>query len=402
MQLSFGGSKSSAVTSIGGLKMPGTYTIAKKKPASGLGSLPAYNQSLTSAYNKMKSISSAKPVVAPVVKSASKKPVASKPVSVGGVKVTTASKKPVTSVGGGGTVSGGGGGVATVSGVGSVGATGVNNANALSLATKSSNAYYTGAEAGFAKTRDDAIAEITKNYNQAVADGKISIQDARDAFAESVKQFDSQYYNDAQLTNTTAFSRGLGNSQQMAGLMLGDASRRNTNVNGSASERDKQINALNTRIAALTSQKNADVLLENKDYNYNITQARAEANKMLFDAQANMLGSGGGSGGGGGGYSSGGGGSRGGSSISTKSSGGSGGGSGALPDAYKQYLTTKTNTALDQYNSRAQNLGKKSVVQTKYVNPIVNATHNYAPQPGNNPNLSAYDKWKILKTDFGL
>lgn len=382
MQLSFGGSKTGSGTSV------------IRKP---LGGLPAYNQSLTSAYNKMKSITSAKPVIRPIVKPTVKKPVvhksSSKPVSVGGVRVTTASKKPVVATGGGGGVS--------VGGVGSVGATGVNNASALSLATKSSNAYYTGAEAGFAKTRDDAIAEITKNYNQAVADGKISIQDARDAFAESVKQFDKQYYNDSQLTNTTSFARGLGNSQQMAGLMLGDASRRNTNVNDSASERDKQINALNTRIAALTSQKNADVLLENKDYNYNITQARAEANKMLFDAQAGMLGGGGS--GGGGGYSSGGGGSsRSGSSRSTKSTGSSSGGSGALPNAYKNYLTTKTNTALDQYNTRALNLGKRSVVQTKYVNPIVAATHNYAPAPGRNSNLSAYDKWKILKTDFGL
>jgi hypothetical protein len=135
---------------------------------------------------------------------------------------------------------------------------------------------------------------------------------------EAVKQINSQYYTDAQLTNTTAFSRGLGNSQQMAGLMLGDASRRNTSVNDSGSERDKQIQAINTRIAALTTQKNADVALENKDYNYNITQARAEANKMLYDAQASGYGSGGG--GGGGGYSSGGGGR---SSSGSKSSGSS-------------------------------------------------------------------------------
>jgi hypothetical protein len=375
VQLSFGGSKSSPTTSV------------VKKPLNGL---PAYNQSLTSAYNKMKSITSAKPVVAPVVKKpVTKAPV--KPVSVGGVKVTTTAKKPATVVTGGGGVSTG----TSLAPTASV----VPSGTASGLAKKSSDAYYTSLQAGYAKTRDDAIAEITKNYNSDVASGKVNIQDAKDAYAEAVKQINSQYYTDAQLTNTTAFSRGLGNSQQMAGLMLGDASRRNTSVNDSGSERDKQIQAINTRIAALTTQKNADVALENKDYNYNITQARAEANKMLYDAQANGYGSGGG--GGGGGYSSGGGGR---SSSGKKSSGSSSGsgGTGGLVDAYKTYLSTKTNTALDQYNSRALNLGKRSVVQTKYVNPIVNATHNYAPAPGKNSNLSAYDKWKILKTDFGL
>jgi uncharacterized spore protein YtfJ len=89
VQLSFGGSKSSPTTSV------------VKKPLNGL---PAYNQSLTSAYNKMKSITSAKPVVAPVVKKpVTKAPV--KPVSVGGVKVTTTAKKPATVVTGGGGVS---------------------------------------------------------------------------------------------------------------------------------------------------------------------------------------------------------------------------------------------------------------------------------------------------------
>jgi hypothetical protein len=374
VQLSFGGSKSSPTTSV------------VKKPLNGL---PAYNQSLTSAYNKMKSITSAKPVVSPVVK----KPVAKapvKPVSVGGVKVTTTAKKPATVVTGGGVRTG-----TSLAPSASV----VPSATASGLAKKSSDAYYTSLQAGYAKTRDDAIAEITKNYNTDVASGKVNIQDAKDAYAEAVKQINSQYYNDAQLTNTTAFSRGLGNSQQMAGLMLGDASRRNTSVNDSGSERDKQIQAINTRIAALTTQKNADVALENKDYNYNITQARADANKMLYDAQASGYGSGGG--GGGGGYSSGGGGR---SSSGSKSSGSSksGGSTSDLVNSYKTYLSTKTNTALDQYNSRALNLGKRSVVQTKYVNPIVNATHNYAPAPGKNSNLSAYDKWKILKTDFGL
>jgi hypothetical protein len=376
VQLSFGGSKVSPTTSV------------VKKPLNGL---PAYNQSLTSAYNKMKSITSAKPVVAPVAKSpvvkspVKKAPV--KPVTVGGVNVAPV-KKTTTTVTGGGT-----------GGVGAVAPSVVPSATASGLAKKSSDAYYTSLQAGYAKTRDDAIAEITKNYNADVASGKVSITDAQDAYAQAVKQINAQYYNDAQLTNTTAFSRGLGNSQQMAGLMLGDASRRNTSVNDSGSERDKQIQAINTRIQALTTQKNADVLQENKDYNYNITQARADANKMLYDAQATGYGSGGG--GGGGGYSSGGGGR---SSSGSKSSGSSksGGSTGDLVNSYKQYLTTKTNTALDQYNARSLNLGKKSVVQTKYVNPIVSATHNYAPAPGKNSNLSAYDKWKILKTDFGL
>jgi hypothetical protein len=376
MQLSFGGSKTS----------PG-YT--------------ALNQSLTSAYNKMKSITSSgvKPMGATVSVVKKTSPVSAvKPVVVASkpkvvtpvVKKAVVPARPVVSVS------------TPVAHVAPVAPVAV--PNITGLAKKSSDAYYTSLQSGYARTRDDAIAELARNYNDAVAQNKMSITDAQNSYSDAVKQIDAQYYKDAQLTNTTAFSRGLGNSQQMAGLMLGDASRRNTSVNDSGSERDKQIQAINARIQALTSQKNADVLQENKDYNYNITQARADANKMYYDALAsNAVSSGGGSGGGGGSYSNGGG--RSGSSSGGKSSGGSSsgsGGSGGLPDSYKQYLTTKTNTALDQYNTRALNLGKKSVVQTKYVNPIVDATHNLAPAPGMNPNLSAYDKWKILKTDFGL
>lgn len=361
----------------------------------------ALNQSLTSAYNKMKSISSSgvRPMgsTVSVVKKASPvspvKPVvaASKPRVVAPiVKKAAVAIKPVVHV------------AAPVSAPIAPAVPAVAVPNLTGLAKKSSDAYYTSLQAGYGRTRDDAIAELTKNYNDAVAEGKVSIVDAQDAYKEAVKQIDSQYYKDAQLTNTTAFSRGLGNSQQMAGLMLGDAARHNTSVNDSGTERDKQIAAINTRIQALTSQKNADILTENKDYNYNITQARADANKMYYDALASGAGSSGG--GGGGGYSSGGGGgSRGGYSSSKKSGGSAPSSSPSdIVNQYKQYLTTKTNTANDTYNTKVANLGKKSVVQTKYVNPIVEATHNLAPLAGNNQNLSAYEKWKILKTDFGL
>jgi polyhydroxyalkanoate synthesis regulator phasin len=351
----------------------------------------AMNQSLTSAYNKMKSITTAtnsiKPASVSNVKKVTTAPVTAKKVVTSGNKVIApTTKKPSVSVAPKVVAP-----VVPMTNIAGIGSVPVSSNN---LALQQKNLYLQSATAGYAKTRDDAINDITKAYDDAVAEGKLSIEDARDQYAEAVKQLNHSFYTDSQLTNTTAFARGLGNSQQLLGLQMGDASRRDMAVGDAGSERDKRINQLNTRIQALTKQKGLDVAQENKDYNYNVTQATADAQLKYLQALASAgYGSGGGSGGGGSYRTSNGGSGTKKAASSVKS------GASDLQNSYKSYLTTKTNTAEDAYRTRLDNLGKSKV---QNINPIVAATHNLAPASGANQNLSAYEKWKILKTDFGL
>lgn len=340
-------------------KLKNGVANAQKQKQAAANSKPAVNYTSTKVVAPVKKVTTTSKVVPKVVT----KPVA-KPTGHSGVVVT-----------------GGGGSVAPV-------APAVSNAGYLALAKKSSDYFYKGQEAGFARTRDQQIADVGKAYNDAVAEGKISIQDATDAYNQAVKDINHQSYIDSQLTNTTAFSRGIQNSQQLAGLMLGDQARANTNKNDVSTERNKRVQALNDRIAQLTKQKDLDIAQAKTDYNYNITGARADADKMYVDAQ--MANYGGGSGGGGGGYSSGGG-SRSGGGSGSKTSSYNVTNESNLAKEYKNFTAAKKQTTLDNYNTRMNNLGKRSVVQVNYRNPL-----GAPPTVANNPNMSAWEKMKLL------
>lgn len=291
---------------------------------------------------------------------------------------TTATNTPSLSTGGGGgSAVGGGGGI---SGGGGVVAPAV-DMNAL--ARKNADSMYASAEAGYAKTRDQALLDVTKAYNDAIAQGKLSETEAMDAYNNAVKQINESAYRDSQLTNAMAYDRGIGNSQQMLGLMAGDNARANNMRTDVLTERDKRINTLKDRIASLTKEKDLDTAQINKDYNYDITQAKSESDRYYNDF---LLGQASGNYGGGGG-----GGSRGDRANTDKYNVNDASG---LIDQYKDFVASKSQTALDQYYNRINNVTKRSVMDTRM--PL-----GAPPSVASNNNLTAYQKMKMFQNDFG-
>jgi polyhydroxyalkanoate synthesis regulator phasin len=276
----------------------------------------------------------------------------------------------VASVGGGGGAVGGGGYAPPVDPL----------AEYKALAKKSSDAYYSAEEAGLGRTRDQALTDITKAYDDAIATGKMSEQEAQDAYNEAVKQIDAMAYRDSQLTQSVAFDRGIGNSQQLLGLMAGDNARSNNMRTDMLTERDKRINSLKDRIAQLTKQKDLDTAQTNSDYNYNLTQARANADKQYYDALMSASGGSGGGGGGGGSYKS----SKAGNyDVSAQSN---------LLNSYKDFVQAKQQTALDDYQNRIQSVVRKE-------SPL---PYTAVPTVRDNPNMSEWEKLQILRNGLGF
>jgi hypothetical protein len=152
----------------------------------------------------------------------------------------------------------------------------------------SRDAYYNTQAGMLGKQQQQQIAEIQKAYQDAVDAGNLSITEANDQFTKAVNQINTQAYRDSQLTQAYGFDRGIGNSQQLLGLMAGDNSRKQTMVNDVTTQRDTRINALKDRISKLTTQKDLDITNANNDYNYNLSIARGQADQNYNDAMTQL------------------------------------------------------------------------------------------------------------------
>jgi hypothetical protein len=226
----------------------------------------------------------------------------------------------------------------------------------------------------YAQARDHEILNITKAYDDAVAEGKLSQEEANEQMANAIKEINMNAYRDSQLTNTTAFDRGIQNSQQLLGLQAGDNARANGQRTSVTLERDRRVNQLKDRIANLTKQKDLDLAMANKDYDYNLAQGMAS------------LASGSGGGGGGGGSTS----SR--KAPSSKPAVSVNPSAQNLDKNFGEFIASKQNTALDDYYTKMNTIftpKPKSVMQkTSPVLPI--------PSVASNPTLTAWQKMKMF------
>lgn len=103
------------------------------------------------------------------------------------------------------------------------------------------------------------INSLKKAYADAVAQGEISQNEAEKQFQSNVQEIQDSAYLDAQATNIAAEARGIGNSQQMLGMMAGDNARKNRNMQSARSDRDSRLNDIQSRLDAITLQKDLDV-----------------------------------------------------------------------------------------------------------------------------------------------
>lgn len=142
--------------------------------------------------------------------------------------------------------------------------------------------------AQLASARDSKIAELQKTLENEISEGNISVREAEDAYSKAVTTINQQYYIDSQMTNVTAESRGIQNSQQMLGLQKGDMARKNNSINNSASERDLRIANIRDRLTAIKNKINIDIANSNSEYNYAVAGAVGSAKQATATNQYNL------------------------------------------------------------------------------------------------------------------
>lgn len=127
------------------------------------------------------------------------------------------------------------------------------------------------------------IANLERAYNDAVAQGEMSVREANEAFEANKKEVERQAYLDSQQTQLVAQDRGIQNSQQMLGLMSADDQVKNSMLNENMTTRDRRVADIQDRIRAIGQQKNLDLALARSQYDYGLANARSQADQMMFN-----------------------------------------------------------------------------------------------------------------------
>lgn len=133
------------------------------------------------------------------------------------------------------------------------------------------------------------LAELQKAYEDAIAQGKISVREAERQFEEGKKAIEQQAYNDSEGINAHAQQRGIQNSQQMVGLQMGADARKNSTLNSNVSDRDMRINNIRDRIDAISKQKDIDSARVNAERDYNILGAQGQAQQMVSQGMSQFM-----------------------------------------------------------------------------------------------------------------
>ena len=133
------------------------------------------------------------------------------------------------------------------------------------------------------------VTELKKAYEQAIADGQISVREAEQQFNQQKLEIEQQAYLDGERTSLYGQSMGIQNSQQMIGLMQGDNERRNNMINKNVSERDIRVNNVRDKLNAIRSAKNLDLARVNSEYESGLLRAQGESNQMYSQNMFNVM-----------------------------------------------------------------------------------------------------------------
>jgi len=138
-------------------------------------------------------------------------------------------------------------------------------------------AYIEQQQALLAMERDRQIAELEMIYERQVAEGKLSVREAEEAFEAEKKQIQQDYYESVQRLNIYAQNMGIANSQQMIGLMQGDAYRKEQLISDARSKYNKRVADIRDRINSLMNERDIGIANANAQYNAGVINASAEA-----------------------------------------------------------------------------------------------------------------------------
>lgn len=154
---------------------------------------------------------------------------------------------------------------------------------------KGADASYATQQAMADKQLNDTIANLQSQYDEAVANGEISVRDAENQFAKQSEEIGKQHYLNQQRTAISAQDMGLANSMQFQGLQRGDNLRRDTFVNNAMSERDIKINDIKTRLKQLDAQKNRDITMARSNHDTSLMGARGQADLQAAQQLSEFL-----------------------------------------------------------------------------------------------------------------
>lgn len=152
------------------------------------------------------------------------------------------------------------------------------NSNIMLNLADAKRAFIEEQTAAIEEAKNQKIMELQQALNTAVADGEISVNDAKADFNAKKKEIEKQAYLQSENIKVNAEERGIGNSQQLLGLEQGNANNTMNLNNANMTARDKTISDIKTRLSALKTNMNLSIADANSDAALQIKGAEATAN----------------------------------------------------------------------------------------------------------------------------
>lgn len=156
------------------------------------------------------------------------------------------------------------------------------------LLRQNSAAQYASAEAQYAKIKEQQISDLKAELDQAVADGKMSVQEAETAYAKQGEAIQAQNYLDSEYSKAQAQGRGIQNSQQFLGMEQTRQANTTSLLNSNMTDRDNKIFQINTRLQQVTANVNRGISSANTNYQLNVTGAQADIDAQMYQNQFDL------------------------------------------------------------------------------------------------------------------
>lgn len=152
----------------------------------------------------------------------------------------------------------------------------------------SSDSYYDNQQAMLERTKGNMMTNLEKALNEAVAQGKISQQQAEKQLRSELDAVNQNAYLNSQATLLSGESRGVGNSQQMMAMQQGDQRHAMGLRSDARTQRDERISTIRDRLSQINNNYNLDVANVENQYDTGLQQARAEADNIFNQGMSQM------------------------------------------------------------------------------------------------------------------
>jgi len=165
----------------------------------------------------------------------------------------------------------------------------VNPQNIQNFWQNTSNSFYDSQKALFDKQLSEQITNLQIAYNQAINEGKLSINEAKEQFEEQKKALEQLAYQQYEATKARASSMGFAHSGNMEAMHRSDYARINSLHNENAKARDRRINEIRDRINQITMEKDLKLTDAKSQYYYNLAGAKAQADQMYNQSMGQFM-----------------------------------------------------------------------------------------------------------------